>query len=140
MVHLVLALLVAEGPMIGPRPLAGRLTYRVNLRPDRRDYQLISPPGPGVYTVLLEGDNPGGKSKLLFAKPLPAGAYGLTVRATAAGDQTFAFSVPLEGAATFVVRAGGKARYDFSFQLPSGKEYRFTFTAPVSRRTFHVAP
>ena len=139
MIHLVLACMLAQAPAIRPQPRAGKPTYRVNLRPVRRDYQLISPPGPGPIAVLIEGA-PAGKSKLVFTAPLVVGNYLLDIEARADADRTIVFSVPVAGASTFVVSAAGKARYDFSFRLPAGKEYRFTFTAPVSRRTFRLDP
>jgi hypothetical protein len=143
MVHLVMALLLLEAP-IPLRPIAGKPSYRVTLRPDRRDYQVTSPPGPGDYAVILEGVNPSGKCKLVFDRPLRPGTYALEIRPSRATiDQTFVVSVPLgPGPATFVVTAAGKARYDFAFHYESGahKEYRFTFTAPVSNRRFELAP
>jgi hypothetical protein len=145
MTHLMLALVLATEPaQIRPRPVAGKLSYRVNLRPGRRDYQLISPPGPGAYAVVLQGGNPSGKCKLLFATPLRPGRYFLQVRPTFHdAGQTFVFSVPLAaGESSFIVSASGKARYDFAFQHQAGvrKEHRFSFTAPVIERTFDLAP
>jgi hypothetical protein len=137
-VHLILtiALLLSEAAPIGLQE--DRASYRVELRPDRRDYQLLSPPGPGIYTVRLEGDNPSGKSKLVFATPLPAGRYQLRVRPTRPDQgQTVVFSVPLAaGHSSFTVTAAGKARYDFVFHRPAGTEHRYTLTAPFSRKTF----
>jgi hypothetical protein len=139
---LALVWLSLEAAPIRARPLGGKPTYRVHLHPDRREYQLVSP-GPGSYVVLIEGANPSGKTKLVFLAPLQPGSYALTVRPLLVSDvdQTFVFSVPLEtGDSSFVVSASGKARYDFAFQLASKKEYRYTFTAPVNQKTFHLAP
>jgi hypothetical protein len=142
MAHLLLAWLLAQGPAVELRPYAGKPTYRVNLRPGRRDYQLISPPGPGAYSVWLAGAITAGKSKLIFATPLAPGRYALDIRSTLVGDddQTFVFSVPLAGESTVVVSAGGKARYDFSFRVAGKKEYRFTVIAPVTERAFRLLP
>ena len=144
MIHLVLALVLGgEGPPIGPHTFAGKPTYRVNLRPERRDYQLVSPPGPGRYTILIAGANPSGKAKLVFSTPLPPGSYSLSVRTLLGSDidQTFSFSVPLAGGqSSFTISAGGQARYDFAFQFPSKKEYRFTFVAPVTQKLFRLVP
>jgi hypothetical protein len=139
MVHLVLACMLAREPAIRLQSVAGKPTYRVNLRSDRRDYQLISPSRPGAIAVLLAGAG-SGKGKLVFTSPLPAGSYGLELAGRDDGERTIVVSVPLAGASRFAISAAGKARYDFSFRLPGGKEYRFTFTAPVSHRAFRLDP
>jgi hypothetical protein len=158
MVHLLLAYLsigcpavgfprfararLTEAPVVRPQPLAGTPTYRVTLRSGHRDYQLDSPPGPGRYAVLLAGAITSGKSKLVFTTPLAPGRYTLDIKSKLVGDddQTFVFSVPLQGASTVVVSATGKARYDFSFQVGGKKEYRFTVHAPIEGRTFQLTP
>jgi hypothetical protein len=141
MVHLVLAcmLATAQEPAVRPRAVQGKQIYQVKLRADRRDYPLTPPPGPGPCQVLIAGDG-AAKSKLVFTGPLAAGSYELDLRSDLPGDRTLVFSVPLQGASTFVVTAAGGARYDFSFRMAGGKEYRFTFTAPVDRKTFRLAP
>jgi hypothetical protein len=136
MVHLLLAWMLAQGPALRLRPIAGRPTYRVNLRPDRRDYQLISPSRPGAFVVRIEG-RAQGKYKLVFTAPLPAGAYTVDL-VSADSDRTVVFSVPLAGESSLVVSAAGRARYDFAFQFAAAKEYRFTFTGPVAGKTFHL--
>jgi hypothetical protein len=132
-------LATAQEPALRPRVVQGTQIYQVKLRPDRRDYTL-APPGPGALQVRIAGGAPGGKSKVVFAAPLAAGHYALTIRPVLPRDHTIVFSVPLRGESTFVVTAGGDARYDFSFRLPRGTEYRFTFTAPVEEKTFRLAP
>jgi hypothetical protein len=142
MVHLLIGLLLAGGATIAPRPVAGKPTYRVELRPEQRDYQLRSPRRPGPCAIVIEGACPSGKCKLIFETPLPAGRYDLEVRSRLAPDPapTFVFSVPLTaGTSTFLITAPEAARYDFALhEAASHKEYRFTFSAPVIQKTLEA--
>jgi len=132
-------MLATGQPAVRPVAVQGKQIYQVKLRADRRDYPLAPPPGPGSCQVRIAGAA-AAKSKLVFTGPLAPGRYALDIQADLPGDRTLVFSVPLRGEATFVVTAAGEARYDFSFRLPGGKEYRFTFTAPVEGKTFRLAP
>jgi hypothetical protein len=135
----MLACLLVQQPALRPHIDKGTQIYQVKLRADRRDY-VLAPPAPGPLQVRITGGAPGGKSKLVFAAPLAAGQYALAIRPVLPRDHTIVFSVPVRGEATFVVTAAGDARYDFSFRLPRGTEYRFTFTAPAEGKTFRLAP